>query len=122
MAVISIADYPNNRDVSDVETKKFTPNAMRYLRLYLGAITEAERKDGYLTRELDFSGEFDSGGRELRVVVACYRDAKNHEINRFIVDVENTDNHALYMHKAAQSILQLQRALERVTRRYGKPK
>lgn len=122
MAVISIGDYPNKRDISDVETKKFTPNAMRYLRFYLGAITEAERKDGYLTRELDFSGELDRGERELRVVVACYRDAKNREINRFIVDVESTDSCAPYMHKSAQSVLQLQRALERVTRRYGKPK
>lgn len=122
MALLKIPASIKGGDTVEVATKKFTPNAMRSIRFILETpITEAERKDGYLERKIDDSGEFDSSGVQLYVVVASHYDEGNHEISRYYITVTDKSGERLYLQMRPQTVYQLERALRRVLSRYGKP-
>ena len=84
-------------------------------------ITEAERKDGYLERRIDGSGELGNSDVQLYAVVATHYDKENREISRYYVTVIDKGRGRLYLQMRPQTVYQLERALRRVLSRYGKP-
>ena len=134
MAVIPFPIDNGRGDVvglSWISTKKFTPNAVRTIQSSLGiGVTESERKDGYLVRQLDKSGEADSD-RELFLKVATYPCQDNKEISRYYVavcdeagDIENYPLDCTLGMRALMTpptVMQFERALNRVKARYGSP-